>query len=298
MRSRFRWIAVTLAAATAVVTTSCSSDEPVQAGASSSASAAGSAQSGSGSGSYLALGDSVPFGFRGGATADFSDADNFVGYPELVGEELDLDVVNASCPGETTASFLDATAQSNGCETLLTSDVGYRTAYPLHVPYDSADQSQLDFAMNALTGDDDVELVTVQIGANDAFLCQQTTPSRCTDPTDLQALRTTLQGNLDRILQALREDAGYEGQIVVVTYYALNYSDAFGAATQVLGGALAQVAAANGADVADGYAAFQDRATAAGGDSTAAGLVLSNDVHPTAEGQRLLADAVLSVVEN
>ena len=299
MRSRFRWIAVTLAAASAVVTTSCSSDEPAQAGSSNSASAAGGApQSGSGSGSYLALGDSVPFGFRGDAATEFPDADNFVGYPELVGEELGLDVVNASCPGETTASFLDATAQSNGCENLLTSDFGYRTTYPLHVPYDSADQSQLDFAMNALTGDDDVELVTVQIGANDAFLCQQTTPSRCTDPADLQALRTTLQSNLDRILKALREDAGYDGQIVVVTYYALNYSDAFGAVTQVLGGGLAQVAAANDADVADGYAAFQEGATAAGGDSTAAGLVLPNDVHPTAEGQQLLADAVTAVVEN
>jgi lysophospholipase L1-like esterase len=240
----------------------------------------------------------VPFGFRAGATAEFSDADNFVGYPELVGEELGLEVLNASCPGETTASFLDASAQSNGCENTLQSDFGYRKAYPVHVQYESFDQSQLDFAVETLTEQDDVELVTVQIGANDAFLCQQTTPTGCSDPADIQALGQTVQGNLDRILKALRNEGGYDGQIVVVTYYALNYSDDFGAATGVLGAGLAQVAAANDADVADAYAAFQPVATQAGGDSVAAGLVLPNDVHPTDEGQRLLADAVTAVVQN
>jgi lysophospholipase L1-like esterase len=225
------------------------------------------------------------------------EAGTFVGYPELVGEKLDLDVVNASCPGETTASFLDTQAQSNGCQNTLRSTLGYRTAYPLHVRYEAADQSQMDFAVDTLTENEDVELVTVQIGANDAFLCQQTTPRRCSDPADLQALATTVQANLDRILSTLRGEAGYDGQIVVVTYYALDYSDAFGETTQVLGNGLAQVAEANGADVADGYAAFQPFAEAVGEDSVAAGLVLPDDVHPTEEGQRLLAEAVLAVVD-
>jgi lysophospholipase L1-like esterase len=57
------------------------------------------------------------------------------------------------------------------------------------------------------------------------------------------------------------------------------------------------VAEANGADVADGYQAFQQKASAAGGDSVEAGLVLPNDVHPSAQGQQLLADAVTAVVE-
>jgi lysophospholipase L1-like esterase len=252
----------------------------------------------SGPGTYLALGDSVPFGFRGGATAEFSDAGIFVGYPELVGEDVGLEVVNASCPGETTASFLDSKAQSNGCENSLQSGSGYRTAYPLHVLYESVDQSQLDFAVHTLADTEDVELVTVQIGANDAFICQQTTPTRCSDPADLQTLAQTVQTNLGTILSTLRGEAGYGGQIVVVTYYALNYSDAFGAATQALDNGIAQVAAANGADVADGYEAFRARATESGGDSVAAGLVLPNDVHPSDEGQRLLAEAVTAVVKN
>jgi lysophospholipase L1-like esterase len=142
---------------------------------------------------------------------------------------------------------------------------------------------------------DEVDLVTLQIGANDAFVCQQTTADRCSSPAEIEALGQTVQANLDRILTALREQ--YDGQIVVVTYYALNYSDAFGTATQLLGSGLAQVAAANGAEVADGYEAFRARATESGGDSVAAGLVLPNDVHPTDEGQQLLADAVAAVVD-
>ncbi len=301
MRSRLtgRMGRTALALAAAVVTTSCSSGgstpESSAPGTSAPSTSAAPGSEG-GPGTYLALGDSVPFGFRGGAVAEFSDAANFVGYPELVGEELGLDVVNASCPGETTASFLDTTAQSNGCQNSRQSGFGYRTAYPLHVRYDSVDQSQLDFALDTLTENQDVELVTLQLGANDAFLCQQTTPTRCSDPADLQTLAETVQTNLDTILSTLREEGGYDGQIVVVTYYALDYSNAFGIATGELDEGVARVAEANGADVADGYEAFRARAVEAHGDSVAAGLVLPNDVHPTEEGQRLLAEAVLEVI--
>ena len=289
---RVRRLAVGLAATTCVVATAaCSSDEAAGPGASSRSPAPSSEPA---EGTYLALGDSVPFGYRGGATAEFADPENFVGYPELVAEELGLDVVNASCPGESTASFIDVTAQSNGCGNSLQSEFGYRTAYPLHAMYDARDQSQLDFAVRTLA-ETEVELVTVQIGANDAFLCQQTTADGCSSEASIQALGQTVQANLDRILKALR--AQYDGQIVVVTYYALDYSDAVGQATQVLGGGLAQIAAANGADVADGYEAFRGPAAAAGGDLVAAGLVLSDDVHPSEEGQRLLAGAVTAVVE-
>ena len=106
----------------------------------------------------------------------------------------------------------------------------------------------------------------------------------------MQDLAASVQANLDRILKTVREH--YDGQVVVVTYYALDYSDQMGPATQVLDAGIAQVAQANGADVADGYEAFRSAATAAGGSSVDAGLVLPNDVHPTEKGQRLLADAV------
>jgi len=285
-----RRLAVALAAATFLLSaTSCTSDD---AAADSDAASGGEAAP-----TYLALGDSVPFGYRGGATEDFPDAENFVGYPELVAEELGFDLLNASCPGETSGSFQDATAQSNGCENTLNGPDGYRTAYPLHVEYDGADQSQLDYAKQALK-DGDVDLVTLQIGANDAFLCQQTTASGCSTAEDLQQVGQTVQDNLDQILLGLRNDAGYNGQIVVVTYYALNYSDPTGLAIQALDNGIAQIAGRYAADIADGYAAFKPAADAAGGDSVAAGLVLPNDVHPTDKGQQLLADAVTAVVDD
>ena len=290
-----RRLAVVLAATACVgATSSCSGSDDSSGSGETGAAASSSAEE---SGTYLALGDSVVFGYRGGEPDAYSDPENFVGYPELVAEELGLEVLNAGCPGETTMSFLDVKAQSNGCTNVVGSPFGYRAAYPLHVQYDSQDQSQMNLAVRTLQENDDVELVTVQIGANDGFVCQQTTPDKCTTLASLQGVAQTVQGNLDRILKTLRDDAGYDGQIVVVTYYALNYSDAMGAATQLLAQSIAQVAQANDADVADGFTAFKPVASAAGGDSIAAGLVLPNDVHPTEEGQQLLAEAVLAVVE-
>jgi lysophospholipase L1-like esterase len=241
---------------------------------------------------YLALGDSVPFGFRAGA--DYSKAANFVGYPELVGRKLGLTVVNATCPGETTASFMDEKAQSNGCENSPQSAFGYRTGFPLHVLYDNVNQSQLDFAVHELKRTKRVSLVTVQVGANDAFICQHSTSDGCR--SEIGTVAQTVRTNLGTILGALRGEGGYQGRIVVVTYYATDYAAPEAAAVQTLDRAMAAAARAHGASVASGFDAFRPVAEKSGGDSTAAGLVLPNDVHPTAEGQRLLAEAVERVI--
>jgi len=237
----------------------------------------------------------VPFGYRGGEPAGtYQDATAFVGYPQLVAEHLGLDLLNASCPGETTASFSDVTAQSNGCENSPGSDPGFRTAFPLHVDYASAEQSQLDYAVTALQQNEDIELVTLQIGANDGFLCQAATPDQCS--SEVGSVASTVQTNVDSILSTLRGKGGYNGTIVVVTYYALDYSDPQAAETQQLNDGITRAAKDNDALVADGFAAFQPDAEKAGGSSTAAGLVRPNDVHPTEQGQQLLADAVIAVV--
>jgi lysophospholipase L1-like esterase len=291
-----RRAAVVLAAGV-LTTAGCSSGDSGDSAASTTSSSAASSPAASSTadgGAYLALGDSVPFGYRGGEQpTSYAAPTGFVGYPELVGEQLGLDVLNASCPGETTASFSDTTAQSNGCEHDASGGPGFRTAFPLHVPYDSPDQSQLDLAVRTLKDTPDVQLVTLQLGANDGFICQATTPDRC--GAEIISVATTVQDNLTTILSTLR-DQGYAGPIVVVSYYALNYADQTGVAgTQLLNAGIA--AAAKSVDatvVASGYDAFQPAAQGAGGDSIAAGLVLPNDVHPTAQGQQLLADAVVA----
>jgi lysophospholipase L1-like esterase len=285
-----RLAAAPLAVGCAVALTACSGSDDGGTAASSSAARPTTAASGA----YLALGDSVPFGYRGSPGTDYSTATEFTGYPELVGKKLGLDVLNAACPGETSASFGDVTAQSNGCENTLRAPGGYRTVHPLHVRYRSATQSQLDFAVSTLKKTRNVSLVTLQIGANDAFLCQRTTADECL--SEVGTVAQTVGTNLDGILSALREKGGYRGKIVVVTYYALDYADAQSASTQVLDGAIATAAQAHGAAVADGFAAFRPSGERPAGDSVAAGLVIRGDVHPTAKGQQLLAGAVEDAV--
>src|SRR5580692_8671587 len=77
-------------------------------------------------GLYLALGDSVPFGYITQAGYEYINADNFVGYPQYIGHARRLNPANASCPGETTGSFLSSTKEDNGCR-------AYRATSPLHV---------------------------------------------------------------------------------------------------------------------------------------------------------------------
>src|SRR5688572_25253020 len=63
----------------------------------------------------LALGDSLAFGLITQAGYGYVNPDNFVGFPDYLAGLLRLDVVNASCPGETTSSFLSATADDSLC---------------------------------------------------------------------------------------------------------------------------------------------------------------------------------------
>src|SRR6266850_8518504 len=75
--------------------------------------AAAPASATSGGDSYLALGDSVPFGFN--PLLDASNASNFVGYPEIVAQRLNIEEVNATCPGEAAGGFLSLTGTDNVC---------------------------------------------------------------------------------------------------------------------------------------------------------------------------------------
>ena len=253
----------------------------------------------SGSG-YLALGDSVAFGYREPAnppTPNYFDAASFVGYPEDVAADLSLRVANAACPGETSASLINAAAPSNGCERSATGGPGYRTAFPLHVNYNG---SQLHYAVRYLQRHSDVRLVTLMIGANDAFRCQTITADQCA--SELPAVLAQISANVATILRRIRQDAGYAGQIVIVNYYSLNYADASDTAgAKALNDAMDTGAAPFDVQIADGFATFQRAAAQAGGNSCTAGLLtmLSTGgcgVHPSVAGQQLLAGAVERVV--
>lgn len=246
---------------------------------------------------YLALGDSVSFGFRENDTRpapDYSDASNFTGFPELVGEALHLHVANASCPGETSASLIDASAPSFGCESGATGGDGYRTNSPLHVDYEGA---QLKYGVHYLRTHRDTRLVTLMIGANDAFRCVATTSDHCIG--EFTGLLEKLSTNVATILRAVRTTAHYTGRIVLVTYYATDYNGIAAGESVGLNAALQRAARGYRVLVADGYAALQRAASSAGGDTCKAGLLTrltsgGCGVHPSAKGQRLLAQAVES----
>ena len=258
-----------------------------------------------GGSTYLALGDSVTFGYQESQVVpapDYSNAASFLGFPELLGSELHLKVVNAACPAETTSSFIDDTAQSNGCEnTPGSGNVGYRTLHPLHVSYSG---SQLAFALSYLKKHHAVRLVSLMIGANDGFLCQKTTADHCASLAEQATLIGTIKNNVKTILSAIRNKAHYRGQLAIVNYYSLDYSSqAANANSALLNQAIDLTAKPFHVEVADGFGELQAAALHSGGSSCKAGLLtqLVNasspcGVHPSYAGQSLLAQSLQKVI--
>jgi lysophospholipase L1-like esterase len=236
---------------------------------------------------YLALGDSVPFGFSPFVSA--SDADGFVGYPEDLARVLDQGVRNATCPGETSGSLISTSAPDNGCQ-------AFRSVGDLHVNYQG---SQLSYAVAFLRAHKHTSLVTMTIGANDIFLLQKA----CNNVVPcivggLPALFASLQANLTAIYQAIRS-TGYQGRIVALTYYVTNYNDPVAVlVVSSLNAVVSGVTLGFGGRVADGFNAFGAIAlSSAGGDSCAAGLLIkladgTCNIHPSAFGAKVLAQAV------
>jgi lysophospholipase L1-like esterase len=248
---------------------------------------------------YLALGDSVPFGFNPDP-ALWSNAANFTGYPEIVAERLNIGDVNATCPGEATGGFLSLTGTDNSCRP-------YRSVFPLHVAYSG---TQMAFATAYLRSHPGTRLVTLTLGANDVFHLQNICAAAyfpdlaaiaaCVT-AGIPAVLGAMAANLNTIFAGIRS-TGYTGLIVAVTYYSLTYPDT--SSSDLLNGPMIAVAKGYGAFIASGVEAWRATATAAGGSSCTAGLLLPAfppkpgqcDVHPTPLGRDLLASQVISTI--
>jgi lysophospholipase L1-like esterase len=250
--------------------------------------------------SYLALGDSVTFGYnpllltKPGVTPS-----DFVGYPELASGLFrpKLKVVNASCPGETSSSLITGSLPDNGCQ-------AFRAAIGLHVSYKG---SQLKYAETYVAAHRRIKFVSLMIGANDLFrlqgACTTSSPQNVNGCiiAGLPDLLHTLGQNLNTTYSGLRA-AGYKGPFVAVTYYSTDYRDPIvtGAIASV-DGVLAGVTRAYGGKVADGFGSFYRAAARSKGDTCAAGLLIhltpgSCDVHPSPAGAALLASALFAAV--
>lgn len=243
-------------------------------------------------GSYLALGDSVAFGYNPLLDPRSGPA-QYVGYPDLVARALHLRETNAACPGEATGGFTNRRSDNdNGCETGPTA---WRTLFPLHVRYKTA---QLNYAVKYLGKHPNTRLVTLDIGSNDLFHCQNVTADMCAG--ELSATLATVSSNLRTIYGAIR--AVYRGPLVTLTYYSPNYADpALTGVVRAGNLAIASVATAAGGTVADGFTAFGAIAAQYGGSPCAAGLLIKKsdgtcDIHPTRYGQTVLAQAVTAAI--
>lgn len=254
-------------------------------------------------GDYLALGDSLAFGYRPPAVtprAEYLDPSNFSSYADDAGTDLGLRLTNASCPGETAASMIDASAPSFGCESDPDGSPGYRAAFPLHVSYSGA---QLAYAVDYLRSHPQTRLVTIDIGANDLFLCKVTTPDHCTGP-ELLATLSKVSHHVATIVATLRQQAHYADDLVLVSYYSLDYRDPRDLAEVLaLNAALVTPSGRYGLKIADGFGAFLRAAAVAGGDTCAAGLLVklpdgTCDVHPSGYGHHVLARAVEAAVRS
>jgi lysophospholipase L1-like esterase len=256
---------------------------------------------------YLALGDSVTFGYREASTVpppNYNDASSFIGYPRLVGNVLRLRVTNAACPGETSSSFIKTSAPSNGCTNLgtpQTSAVSYRSRFPLHVRYNG---SQLAFAVRFLRNHRNVRLVSLLIGANDLLRCVSTTHDGCAAPAERQAFLSVVRGNIRTILSTIRHRAGYRGQLVILNQYSPDYTSAFlTGGVRDLNSTVETAARPFRVLIADGFGQFYQGSLFSAANPCTAGLLTQVKprgcgVHPTYAGQSLLALAVHMAVHH
>ncbi len=242
---------------------------------------------------YLALGDSIAFGFN--PLLNPTNADNFIGYPTPAAAELKKTLTNASCPGETSSHFISLAGIDNGCGF-------YRASYPLHVEYATA---QLAFADAFLQANRKTHLVSIDIGPNDILVLQH----GCSGDTacilaGLPGVLATLSANLDTIYGHIRNLDGYKNKLVALTIYSLNYSDPVGTAVvSQVNQVVEDRTLAWGGVVADGFTAFEAASLAFGGDTCAAGLrimlsatPLTCDIHPSPAGRDLLAQAIVNAL--
>ena len=250
---------------------------------------------------YLALGDSVVFGYEEQQVVpapDYADASSFIGYPEDLGSELHLTVANAACPGETSSSFINPTAQSNGCEnSAVPGGPIYRAMFPLHVSYSG---SQLNYAVSYLKKHKKVRLVSLMIGANDLLVCQETTADHCASLIEQAGVIGTLSQNDKTILSAIRNKAHYSGQIALVNYY--SPSPALDSITALGNSTIATTVKPFHVEIADAFDEFAAAEAHSGGDPCKAGLLtqLSTGgpcgIHPSYAGQALLAQALQKAI--
>lgn len=246
--------------------------------------------------SYLALGDSLAFGYQQAKFNELFPSENpaafDTGYVDDFGHFLlkthrDASIVNDGCPGETTDSFIEGPCK-------------YQLAFPLHHPYAGGPaSSQLSDALAYLHANPGaVSPITLDIGANDALSVIEGTcklEAACI-AAHAPALFAHVAANLGAILADLR-GAAPQAKIVVLGLYNPFGSTIAGGdeLTAALNAAMRQVASSEAARFADPLPVFNPP----GALEQPTICLLTNmctpltDIHPTDLGYAVLAGLIL-----
>jgi lysophospholipase L1-like esterase len=184
-------------------------------------------------GTYLALGDSLTYGFHQAqfeeelskgnvepATFDEGYVDDFAAVLKLANPGLQ--VINDGCPGETSETFIKGSGIPPAFGSFCAGGP-HGTPFPysfLHHPYSTT--SQLSDALSILASNHNVSPISLDIGANDVLQFLETTcgfpaTDTCT-PAQVTAEYEHIASNVASILAQLRAAAPH-AQIVVIGNY-------------------------------------------------------------------------------
>ncbi len=246
--------------------------------------------------SYLALGDSLAFGYSEARFNSLAPEENpagfDTGYVDDFGKVLKLfsprlQIVNDGCPGETTESFIKGPCL-------------YQLKFPLHHPYSGGPGSaQLSDALTYLgSHPGTVNTITLDIGANDTLGLIEGTCKL--EPACIAkgapAVFEHIGSNLGLILGELRAAAPHAEIIVLGLYNPFGATIAGGdELTAALNEVMAGVAGAFGARFADPLPLFNPP----GAFEAPTICLLTNmctplvDIHPTDLGYAVLAGLIL-----
>lgn len=243
-------------------------------------------------GYYLALGDSLAFGYQdarfksavaagtyNAASFNTGYVDGFLGKLKTISPLLQL--VNYACPGETSSSFV-----SGGC--------AFHQQVPLHSDY-PASQSQLAAAVGFLQSHPgNVNPITLNIGGNDLgnLFFETCNQDLSCAQRQVDVVIGKAATNLNQILTSIQTAAPSSEIILLSQYdpYVVAIPESV-PAFQSLNSGLGTVARAHGVRIADGSSAF----TATSLCSLTLFCVAEHpDIHPSDAGYQALAQAVWS----
>jgi lysophospholipase L1-like esterase len=238
---------------------------------------------------YLALGDSVTYGYQASKVVPGFTAEEFdTGYVDVFAAQLrhiqpSIRVVNYGCPGESSTTFI-----SGRCPIV-------QTGFPLHDPFSGP---QLDAAIAFLRSHPgEVSPITITLWGNDVReLLVACGPDLSCVMSGAPATIDRLASNLDSILRRLRA-AAPNAEIVVTGAWDSFVGD-FTVADPLfiaMNAAMADVVARHGGRFADVFPVFNpqgDEAAEIAAICTFLLICTEGDSHPSDAGYGVLGEAV------